>query len=212
MKTIQFSLQIADEITSINQLERYVNHLGQQIKRQLLTNMLAQLGQSESQSDSTPLTCPNCQKTETMACGNRDRFLKTVFGPVHFRLPGQKCRLCQHTFSLSKPGLELNGSNVTLELRKIAILCASSWPFRQAANVLLQLTGVELSFSHIRWLCANQAEIVSTQDQTEYEQVEWEALAETAGVLVESVADQPQPARIEPAHHSADNDPPLGPT
>jgi hypothetical protein len=48
MKTIQFSLQVADDITSINQLERYVNHLGQQIKRQLLINILAQLGQSES--------------------------------------------------------------------------------------------------------------------------------------------------------------------
>jgi len=40
----------------------------------------------------------------------------------------------------------------------------------------------------------------------------WEALAETAEALVESVADQPEPARIEPAHHSADKDPPLEPT
>ena len=203
MKTIQFSLQIADDITSINQLERYVNHLGQQIKRQLLTNMLAQLGQSESQSDSTPSTCPNCQKTETMAWGNRARVLKTVFGPVHFRLPRQKCRLCQQTFSLSKPGLELNGSNVTSEWRKIAILCASSWPFRQAANVLWQLTGVALSFSHIRWWCGNQAEIVSTQDQTESEQVEWEALVETTEVLVESVVDQPKRPMAPSAHHSS---------
>jgi len=45
MKTIQLSLQVADEITSTNQLEQHVNHLGQQIKRQLLTNMLAQLRQ-----------------------------------------------------------------------------------------------------------------------------------------------------------------------
>jgi len=57
MKTIQLSLQVADEITSINLLERYVDHLGQQIKRQLLANMLAQLRQSESQSDSTQSTC-----------------------------------------------------------------------------------------------------------------------------------------------------------
>ena len=172
MKTIQLSLQVADDITSIDQLEQYVDHLAQQIKRQLFTNMLTQLRQSESQSDSTPSTCPNCQKTETMAWGNRPRVLKTVFGPVHFRLPRQKCRPCQHTFSPSRPGLELNGSNITSELRKITILCASSWPFRPAANLLLQLTGLELSFSHIRWLCANEAEIVSAQDQAEYDQVE----------------------------------------
>ena len=205
MKTIQLSLQIADDITSIDQLEQYIDHLGQQIKRQLFTNMLTQLRQSKSQSDSTPSTCPSCKKTETIAWGNRPRVLKTVFGQVHFHLPRQKCQPCQHTFSLSMPGLELSGNNITSELRKIAILCGSSWSFRQAANLLLQLTGVELSFSHIRWLCANEARIVSVQDQAEYDQVEWEA-------LVESVADQPQPARIEPAHHSADNDSPFSPT
>ena len=97
----------------------------------------------------------------------------------------------------------MNGSNVTSELRKIAILCAGSWPFRQAANVLLQLTGVELSFSHIRWLCANEAEIVSTQDQTESDQVEWEALVETTEVLVESLVDQPRRPMAPSAHHSS---------
>ena len=140
MKTIQLSLQIADDITSIDQLEQYIDHLGQQIKRQLFTNMLTQLRQSKSQSDSTPSTCPSCKKTETIAWGNRPRVLKTVFGQVHFHLPRQKCQPCQHTFSLSMPGLELSGNNIISELRKIAILCGSSWSFRQAANLLLQLT------------------------------------------------------------------------
>ena len=110
------------------------------------------------------------------------------------------------------PGLELNGSNITSALRKTAILCGSSWPFHQAANVLLQLTEVELSFSHIRRLCANEVEIVSAQDQVESDQVKWEALVETAEVLVESLADQPSSARIELAHHPADNDSPLAST
>ena len=39
MKTIQLSLQVADDITSINQLDQYVDHFGQQIKRQLFTNI-----------------------------------------------------------------------------------------------------------------------------------------------------------------------------
>ena len=124
-----------------------------------------------------------------------------VFVPISCRLPRQKCGPFQHTFSLSKPGLELNGSNVTSGLRKTDILCASSWPVRQAAKVLLQLTGVELSFSYIRWLCANQAEIVSTQDQTESDQVEWEALVETTEVLVESLVDQPRRPMASSAHH-----------
>ena len=76
----------------------------------------------------------------------------------------------------------------------------------------MQLTEVELSFSHIRRLCANEVEIVSAQDQVESDQVKWEALVETAEVLVESLADQPSSARIELAHHSADNDSPLAST
>ena len=39
MKTIQLNPQVADDITSINQLDQYVDHLGQQIKRQLFTNI-----------------------------------------------------------------------------------------------------------------------------------------------------------------------------
>ena len=98
------------------------------------------------------------------------------------------------------PGLELNGSNTTSEWRKIAILCGSSWPFRQAANVLWQLTGVELSFSYIRWLCANEAEIVAAQANAEYQTAEWEALVGTTEVLVESLADQPRQPMAPPAY------------
>ena len=42
--------------------------------------------------------------------------------------------------------------------------------------------------------------------------MEWEVLVETTEVWVESLTDQPQPARIAPAHHSADNDSPLAST
>ena len=63
METIQLSLQDADDITSTDQLEQSVDQLGQPIKRQLFTNMLTQLCQSESQSDSTPSTGPSCKKS-----------------------------------------------------------------------------------------------------------------------------------------------------
>jgi len=57
-------------------------------------------------------------------------------------------------------------------------------------------------------LCANEAEIVSAQDQAEYDQVEWEALVETTEVWVESLADQPRQSMVP----SADNHSPLSPT
>ena len=92
MKTIQLSLQVADDITSIDQLEQYVDHLAQQIKRQLFTNMLTQLRQSESQSDSTPSTCPSCKKTETISLGQPTSSLEnglrtSSFPPTRSEVP-----------------------------------------------------------------------------------------------------------------------------
>ena len=57
-------------------------------------------------------------------------------------------------------------------------------------------------------MCANEAEIVSAQDQAEYDQVEWEALVETTEVWVESLADQPRQSMVP----SADKHSPLSPT
>tara|TARA_B100001245_G_C22565344_1_gene281864 strand:- start:80 stop:199 length:120 start_codon:yes stop_codon:yes gene_type:complete len=38
----------------------------------------------------------------------------------------------------------------------------------------VQLTGLELSFSHIGWLCANEAEIVGVQANAESQTAKWE--------------------------------------
>ena len=100
----------------------------------------------------------------------------------------------------------LDDSNVTQALRKIAILCGSSWPFRQAANVLHELTGVRLSFGHIRWLCADEAQTVAAQANAAYEKAEWLALVETMEVLVEYLADAPKQPTVESSHDSHDND------
>jgi len=136
--------------------------------------------------------------------------LKTVFGEAHFSVPRQKCQDCQQTFSVSTPLLEathpLDDSNVTQALRKIAILCGSSWPFRQAANVLRELTGVKLSFGHIRWLCADEAKVARAEFDEKYDQIEWEALVETMEVLVEYLADEPKETTKEPTNTSADAD------
>lgn len=124
-----------------------------------------------------------------------------MFGEVHFSIPRQKCQACGHTWSISTPLFEttypLDGCNITQPLRKIAILCGSSWPFRQAADVLRELTGVNLSFGHIRWLCAAEAEIVATQTNATYEQASWDALVETMDTLVEYLADEPNPPTPE---------------
>ena len=137
--------------------------------------------------------------------------MKTVFGEAHFSVPRQKCPDCQQTFSVSTPLLEatdpLDDSNITQSLRKIAILCGSSWPFRQAANVLHELTGVTLSFGHIRWLCADEAKVTCAEFDEKYDQIEWEALVETMEVLVEYLADEPNEQAMDLMSRSVELNP-----
>ncbi len=62
MKTIQLTVQVPDDVTAIDQLELYVDHLGQKLKRELFSKMLTQIHESENHSDSIESTCPECKK------------------------------------------------------------------------------------------------------------------------------------------------------
>ena len=146
MKTIQLTVQVPDDLDSINNLELYVDRLGQKLKRELFSSIFSQMNSPDKHSDSAESTCPSCKKKRSISWGNRPRTLKTVFGDIHLSLPRKRCHDCQHTWSISTPLFEtthpLDGCNITQPLRKMAILCGSSWPFRQAADVLSELTGV----------------------------------------------------------------------
>jgi len=126
--------------------------------------------------------------------------LKTIFGQVDFTLPRRMCSHCRHTFSLIPPPLKLlklspNG-NVTPELRKVAILCGASWPFRQAAEVWPNLASVDLSPGHIQWLCSKPAVAAKTQLKEKHDPAYWRALIETMETLVEPLAEEPKGERL----------------
>ena len=67
----------------------------------------------------------------------------------------------------------------------MAILCGTSWPFRQAAEVLRNLASVDLSPGHIQWLCSKQAVAAKTQFQEKHDSASWPALIGTMETLVE---------------------------
>ena len=51
MKTIQLTVQVPDDPDSIDQLELYVDHLGQKLKRELFSKVLPQIHKSENDLD-----------------------------------------------------------------------------------------------------------------------------------------------------------------
>jgi len=95
--------------------------------------------------------------------------------------------------------LSPNG-NITPELRKVAILCGTCWPSRQAAEVWPNLASVDLSPAHIQWLCSKQAVAPKTQFQEKHDPAYWPALIETMETLVE----EPKRERSEKTSHWED--------
>jgi hypothetical protein len=71
----------------------------------------------------------------------------------------------------------LKGHNVTADLRELAALVGSSWPYETAAGVLKRLSGVQLSDERLRQLINEQGSILAQQYQLEAQQVLHEAVS-----------------------------------
>ena len=154
-------------------------------------------------------------KKNSVLIGSHPRKLLTVFGEVHFDLPRLKCKDCQTTRCLTTGRLgdlaPLGEANTTASMRKLAILCGSSWPFRQAASVLGELTHVRISFSQIQKLCADEAEQANALCQQSYQREYDKALAQTMEVPVEFLDEEiPDSHFAAPEAVPVDNGPQSG--
>jgi hypothetical protein len=67
----------------------------------------------------------------------------------------------------------------------VVILCGTSWPFRQVAEVLPNPVSVELSPGHIQWLCSKPTVAAKTQLKEKHDPAYWSALIESMETLVE---------------------------
>ena len=89
-------------------------------------------------------------------------------------------------------GLEpLRDANTTPALRRIAIRCGAAWPYRQAQETILELTGVQISHEQIRLLCSDEAQKVNAQEAEGYQKIYQKGLVETMETLVEYLSEKP---------------------
>lgn len=152
-----FDRQLTDkrQVANINELEqtiyRLVIELGRKQIEEILVQADAQLGAGTE--------CPHCGGSHTQSKGKDQRLLKTRLGEVHLTRQRLVCRDCQTSFYPLDEQLGVERSeNVTLNLRKLALACGSSWPYETAAEVVAELTGAPLDPSEIQRLVEKEGE------------------------------------------------------
>ena len=134
MTEVQITIQLPDQVESIEQLEAVIDTKGQQIKPQLFEHQLASLIQRQKPV-AEDIACPECKKRAIFK-GYQHPQLKTKFGPISFALPRLRCQSSGRLFQLNSGCLAdlktFAEANISPGLKQVAVHCAAAWPYRQA--------------------------------------------------------------------------------
>src|SRR5258706_12634452 len=161
---VQVSLTIELEATaSLTQMERPIQHVGQQAMRQALKQVIRQWEEHHP-------TCPHCGQQQRRLEGTTRLVIATTFGRVEvprrrFRCQGCGRRWCPATHLFS----ELKGGTISQPLQEAAMLAGCSWPYRAASSLLRRLSGAEISAEEIRLLTNRGGQQRAAQQQAEAE-------------------------------------------
>ena len=144
--TITRTIQIPDEIESINELEGRIHIFGLSLMREILCEVW-QLCQR------LRWACEVCGSDRITGEGYRDYGVMTVFGRVRLKRHRVKCHECT---SLSQPVdsmlKEVRGGHASIRFAELASLSGASWPYEQAATVLERMVGDKVSHEQVRRL------------------------------------------------------------
>lgn len=165
-------LKIAlDASASLSDIERQIQQVGREAMKEALK-------QAIRQSEEHQQTCPQCGSERVQAQGTKRRVLLTTFGRVEVPLWRLRCQQCGQRFRPAERCLaEGAGHNIAPDLRDLAALVGSSWPYETARGVLKRLSRVQLSDERLRQLTNEQGSILAKQQQTQAQQVLQEAVS-----------------------------------
>lgn len=168
--TVSLKIEI-DASASLSDMENQIQQAGREVMKEALKQTLHQSGEQAK-------TCPACGSERVQRQGTKCRVLLTRFGRVEVPLKRLRCQQCRHLFRPAERCLaEVQGHNITPELRRLAALVGSSWPYETAARVLTQLSGVHLSDERLRQLTNEQGSLLAKQQQSEAQHVFQEAVS-----------------------------------
>lgn len=160
---IQVSLIVElDATADLAHMEEQIQEAGHQAMRQALKQAVRQWEQQHR-------SCPSCGSAQVRLEGTVARTVQALFGAV--RLPRQRwrCQQCWRRFCPANQLLApLRQGRVSPALAQAACLAGSSWPYRQAAQVLARLGGAQISAEEVRLLTNRTGrEVARAQEQAQ---------------------------------------------
>jgi len=168
--TILLKIEL-DATASLTELERRIQEVGREAMQAALK---AAIRQREDQQQ----PCPACGSAQQLSQGTKRRVLLTSFGRVEVPLKRLRCQHCGQRFRPADAWLaDVRGHNITPELRELAGLVGSSWPYQTAARVLQRLSGVQLSDERLRQLTNEQGSAQAQRQQDQAQQILQEAIS-----------------------------------
>jgi hypothetical protein len=124
---VSFKIEVGAS-ASLSKMEGQIQQAGRAAMKEALKQALRQ--KEEQQKE-----CPGCGSEQLQTRGTKQRILLTSFGRVEVPLRRQRCRTCGHQFRPAESCLtQVKGHNVTPELRELAALVGSSWPYAHSSR------------------------------------------------------------------------------
>jgi hypothetical protein len=156
--TVSLKIEL-DATANLTQMEHQIQSAGR-------AAMQAALKAAIRQQEDHQQTCPGCGSGALHAQGTKRRVLLTSFGRVEVPLKRLRCQHCGQRFRPADACLaEVRGHNITPQLREVAGLVGSSWPYETAAGMLKRLSGVRLSDERLRQLTIEQGHALAQQQR-----------------------------------------------
>lgn len=144
---------------SLSEMEGQIQQAGRAAMHQAMKQAIRQ--KEEQQKE-----CPACGSEQIQTRGTKRRVLLTSFGRVEVPLKRVWCQVCGHRFRPAEGCLaEVKGHKITPDLRELAALVGSSWPYETAAGVLKQLSGVQLSDERLRQITTEQGDAAAKEQR-----------------------------------------------
>ncbi len=154
--TVSLKIEL-DATATVDQMEKQVQEAGREAMKEALK-------QAIRQSEEQQKRCPHCGSEQSQSKGTIQRIILSSFGRVQVALRRKLCLQCGQRFRPAQGCFaSLTGHNITAQLRELAALVGSSWPYETAADVLKRMTGAHISDERLRQLTNEQGSAVAEQ-------------------------------------------------